>query len=135
MESPSERYSNQVLNYINYYIVESDVERYFNPYNYTLIFWVEVVAIVASLGIFYLPIIIQVFSYYFLGPSLTKEDEIVMSQERDLLNEYIDVKSKYELVCTVGDVLGIKNKQTLVIIEALTLSGQTITNCSALNLT
>lgn len=123
-----------VHNYINYYLLDADLDTIFKDERYNVIFWAEVVAIIASLFVFYLPIIEQIISYYFLGPSLTKENIDTMNAERVLLQSYTDIKSKYEFSCTVSNTLAFKNKTTNEITEALTLSGQPIINCSSLSL-
>ncbi len=127
--------TSSVINYINYYLLNSDVNRYFKSESYSIIFWAEVIAIVVSLAVFYLPIIQQMLAYYFFGPSLTPNDLEKMAIERSLLESYNNIKTKYQLVCTVSDTLGYKNLQTNQITEAKTLSGQVVTNCSNLVLT
>lgn len=129
-----EQNTGSVLNYINYYLLQSDIDRYIKPQKFTLIFWAEVIAIVLSLAVFYLPILQQVFGYYFLGPTLTQSDLNTMAIERQLIEKFVDVKNKYRLQCTSSNTLGILNIQTNQVIEALTLTGQVIVNCSALNL-
>lgn len=123
-----------ILNYINYYLLEGDVDRYFKSESYGVIFWAEVIAIAASVIVFYFNTLLQIFSYYFLGPSLTKEDLDTMNQERVLLEKYNNLKSKYVLTCTTNNTLGYKNLQTQIITEALTLSGQPVINCSNLSI-
>jgi hypothetical protein len=125
---------NNIYNYVNYYLLQTDIEREINTYNNRIIFWAEVVAIGISLFVFYLDFIIQVFGYYFFGPSLTKKDRDMMEIQRALLNSYSDIKSKYILVCTTNNTLGFKEIATNIVTEALTLSNQVIPNCSQLTL-
>ena len=55
-----------------------------------------------------------------------------MKQERDLISTYVNPKQKYKLVCTSSDRLGIKNLTDNTIIDALTIGGDIIPNCSKL---
>lgn len=125
-----------VHNYINYYLLNTDlgISPIFDDQKYTLIFWAEVVAIVTSLFVFYLPIIMQIISYWFLPPSLTQENKDAMNAERILLESYSNIKSKYVFTCTSSNTLAFKNIATNEVKEALTLSNQPIINCSSLSL-
>ena len=119
-----------ILNYVNYYILHSDIEGLFRPFLYTAIFWAEVIAIVLSLAIFYRSIIIQIVAYYFLPPSLTLEDLDSIAAQKSLMDQYVGVKSKYELTCSSANTLLIRNKSNGNTIQALTLSQQPIVDCS-----
>lgn len=121
---------NTILNYINYYILDSDIEGLFKPFLYTTIFWAEVIAIILSLVVFYRSIIIQILAYYFLPPSLTLEDLDSIAAQKSLMDKYVDVKSKYELTCSSANTLLIRDKSNGSTIPALTLSQQVIVDCS-----
>lgn len=125
---------NSVHNYINYYLLNADLDSIFKEEKYSIIFWIEVVVILGSLLVFYLPIIEQIIGYYFLSPSLTKENLDTMTNEREILSSYSNIKAKYIFTCTLSNTLAFKNLETNEITEALTLSGQTINNCSSLSL-
>ena len=116
----------------NYYILGTDLLRVIPSPDYVIIFMTEIITIVGILYVFYYDLIIQLFAYYTYKPSLTKKNEDVMKQERDLISTYVNPKQKYKLVCTSSDRLGIKNLTDNTIIDALTIGGDIIPNCSKL---
>lgn len=113
-------------NYSNYYILDSDIiDRHFAKNTYSKLFYTLLICIVVSIFVFYFDVLIQVFSYYFLGPSLTKDNIVEMDKLRKSISQYVDVKNKYVYEC-VANVLNIKILETGELIVCKTLTGQQI---------
>ena len=78
---------------------------------------------------FYIDIVLQIISYWFFGPSLTKENILTMDQERNLIRKYENIKQTASLFCGEGDIMYIKNNDN-EIREARTFGNQQILDCA-----
>jgi len=116
----------------NYYILASDLLRIIPSPKYYLLLITEIVAIVTIIVILYWDVATQVFYYYVNNPSYTKLDLVTMDNERALLDVYENPTSKYRLVCTGSNLLGIQTISNGYVVPALTISQQTIPNCNSI---
>jgi len=114
----------------NYYILGTDLLRIIPSSDYVIIFVAEIIAILGILCIFYYEILIQLYFYYRYQPSFTKENLDTMNNERMLIDPFVNVKTKYKLICTQDNYLGIQTLADNSIIKALTIGGDLIPSCN-----
>ncbi len=124
-----------MYNYTNYYMLSQDLLHIFPTDNYIILYIAELLVIGVSIALFYFPICTQIFYYYFLSPNLTVENKNTISQQKERISYYLNVKEKFKLECiTSTNNLGIRDLETGGIMEALTLTRQVITNCNLLGI-
>ena len=115
--------------YTSFVILDDYIHWIFPLNNYIWLMSSLLILSIFFLLYFYLDILLQVFSYYFLGPSLTNEDIVKMNIERELLKKYQLIKETSTLVCGEDNTMFINTNNVMT--KALTFGGQPIIDCAS----